>query len=83
MIDPAGQKLSNQHIMSENKTAVTEEKLIEAKEKLACHILPPGTHSAADTGTAATQTAMSATGQRDFIDSTGRVLLTQMTTAGG
>lgn len=53
---------------------ITEEKLKAAKEKLACHIQPPGQSSHASGAAAA---------EEPFIDPDGTVHLTRMTTAGG
>ena len=59
----------------------TKNKIEEAREKLACHIKPPKSGDAggedpdASTGIGGEQT--------DFIDESGKVLLTQMTAAGG
>ena len=58
---------------------IDEKKLKEAKEKLACKIEPAtygdGSYSGASSHVSG--------GQADFIDPTGKVLLTQMTSAGG
>ncbi|MBR0399630.1 MAG: hypothetical protein IJH95_02280 [Mogibacterium sp.] len=59
----------------ENK--ISEEKLKEAKEKLACHIQPPGQSSHAAGSSAVTAA------EEPFIDPDGTVHLTRMTTAGG
>jgi hypothetical protein len=56
--------------MSED--AKTKNKIDEAKEKLACHI---GDNKSAHSDIEGAQT--------DFIDENGKVLLTQMTAAGG
>ena len=53
--------------------------LQEAKEKLACKIEPT---TFSDGSTAGVSSCASG-GQADFIDSTGKVLLTRMTSAGG
>ena len=77
---------------------IDEKKIAEAKEKLACHILPPGEHpegaaadspwlkamsdAASDSGSPESSAAASGA-QTDFIDENGKVLLTRMTAAGG
>ena len=80
-----------------DNNTIDEKKLAEAKEKLACHILPPGHHddapdspwmaamADAEKGSAPSDASNSASGgaQTDFIDANGKVLLTQMTSAGG
>ena len=53
--------------------------LQEAKEKLACKIEP----AAFTDGSTAGGSSCAIGGQADFIDATGKVLLTQMTSAGG
>ena len=53
--------------------------LQEAKEKLACRIGP----AASSDGTDAGGSSCAAGGQAGFIDPAGKVLLTQMTSAGG
>lgn len=58
---------------------IDEKTLKEAKEKLACKIEP----AAYSDGSAADGSSCAPAGQADFIDSTGKVLLTQMTSAGG
>lgn len=58
---------------------ISEEKLREAKDKLACHIQPPGQAAHTD-GSCGQDTA--AAGE-SFIDPDGTVHLTRMTTAGG
>ena len=55
---------------------IDDEKIKQAKAKLACHIEPPK-KKAPDSTEPPKQTA------HDFIDPSGKVLLTQMTTAGG
>ena len=81
-----------------DKHAIDEKILAEAKEKLACHILPPGAHADADAQASPWQKAMSEAAkeadpsgdscgssgsQADFMDENGNVFLTRMTTAGG
>ena len=58
---------------------IDEKTLNEAKEKLACKIEPTTYANADSAGGSSCATG----GQTGFIDSTGRVLLTQMTSAGG
>ena len=60
---------------------IDEKTLKEAKEKLACKIEPAtyGDGSASASGVS----LCAPEGQASFIDSTGKVLLTQMTSAGG
>ena len=65
--------------MSENK--ITEEKLKEAREKLACHILPPGAH--AETPEEETAGSSCGTSPDCAVSAEGKVRLTQMTSAGG
>ena len=57
---------------------IDEKKLAEAKEKLACHISPPGERKASSESS-----AVAGGPQTDFIDENGKVLLTRMTAAGG
>ena len=58
---------------------IDEKTLKEAKEKLACKIEP----AAYGDGNSSGVSSHASGGQADFIDSTGKVLLTQMTSAGG
>ena len=58
---------------------IYEKTLKEAKEKLACKIEP----AAYGDGSLLGGSSHASGGQADFIDSTGKVLLTQMTSAGG
>ena len=58
---------------------IDEKTLREAKEKLACKI-EPATYG---DGSAAGGSSRASGGQADFIDTTGKVMLTQMTSAGG
>ena len=58
---------------------IDEKTLKEAKEKLACKIEP----TTYGDGTASGGSLHVSGGQADFIDSTGKVMLTQMTSAGG
>ena len=58
---------------------IDEKTLREAKEKLACKIEP----AAYGDGSLSGGPSHAPGGQADFIDSTGKVLLTQMTSAGG
>lgn len=58
---------------------IDEKTLKEAKEKLACKI-EPATYG---DGGASGGSSHASGGQADFIDTTGKVLLTQMTSAGG
>lgn len=58
---------------------IDDKTLQEAKEKLACKI-EPATYA---DGSAAGGSSCAAGGQSDFIDSSGKVLLTRMTSAGG
>ena len=53
--------------------------LQESKEKLACKIEPATYTDAIGTGGSSCASA----GQADFIDTTGKLLLTRMTSAGG
>ena len=56
---------------------IDEKKIAEAKEKLACHIAPPGVaHS--DAGASSASAA-----PENFIGDKGEVFLTRMTAAGG
>ena len=64
--------------MSDYTDYIDENKLTAAKEKLACHIQPPGSHASG--GNSCTEADP---GQDDFIDADGNVFLTRMTTAGG
>lgn len=80
-----------------DNNTIDEKKLAEAKEKLACHIMPPGQHddtpdspwmkamADAEKESVPSDASNAASGgsQTDFITADGRVLLTQMTTAGG
>ena len=67
-----------------DKSNYDENKIAEAREKLACHIMPPGSHGSANSsGSDAEASADKGGSQTDFIDENGKVLLTQMTTAGG
>lgn len=59
--------------------AIDDKTLQEAKEKLACKIEPAAYGDGSVTGVSSCATG----GQADFIDQTGKVLLTQMTSAGG
>jgi len=61
---------------------INEEKLKEAKEKLACHIRPPEHKSESSSSRTASSCGTSGA-QADFIDENGNVLLTRMTSAGG
>ena len=61
---------------------ISEEKLKEAKEKLACHIRPPE-HKSENSSSQAASSCSSSGAQADFIDENGKVLLTRMTSAGG
>ena len=61
---------------------LNEEKLKEAKEKLACHIRPPENKSENSSSQPASSCGSSGA-QADFIDENGNVLLTRMTSAGG
>ena len=63
--------------MTDNK--ISSEKLAEAKEKLACHIKPPG-H--ADNSGAGASGVISRP-QNSFMDEAGRIYMTRMTDAGG
>ena len=65
-------------------SAINDEKLKEAREKLACHIEPPKQRVAdsADSAQPASSCGISGA-QADFIDDNGKVLLTRMTSAGG
>ena len=58
---------------------IDEKTLKEAKEKLACKIEP----TTFSDGSASAAASHASGGQADFIDSAGKVLLTQMTSAGG
>ena len=58
---------------------IDEKTLKEAKEKLACKI-EPATYG---DGSASGASSCAPEGQSSFIDTTGKVLLTQMTSAGG
>ncbi len=58
---------------------IDEKTLKEAKEKLACKIEP----AAYGDGSASGSSSHASGGQADLIDETGKVLLTQMTSAGG
>ena len=60
---------------------INDEKLKEAKEKLACHIEPPKHKSESSSQTASSCSISGASA--DFIDENGNVLLTRMTSAGG
>ena len=60
---------------------INEENLKEAKEKLACHIEPPGKKAESSAQSASSCSVPEA--QADFIDEHGNVLLTRMTSAGG
>lgn len=61
-----------------------ENVIAEAKEKLACHIEPPKAMPAGDAADRSAGESSSKGGdQTDFIDENGKVLLTQMTAAGG
>ncbi len=62
---------------------IDEQKLKEAKEKLACHIEPPKPKTEDKPKSEVLSCAGSPVGQADFIDENGKVLLTQMTSAGG
>lgn len=67
-----------------SKNSYEENRIAEAKEKLACHIADPRdakSSGAHDDGDSAAQKNRDA--QNDFIDETGKVLLTRMTAAGG
>ena len=66
-----------------SNTTIDEKKLAEAMEKLACHIEPPKQRAESDTDFQSASHAASGGSQADFITDDGRVLLTQMTTAGG
>ena len=57
---------------------ISEEKLRAAKEKLACHIEPPGSHAAH-----ATQQEQGSSCGIAAIPQGGKVRLTEMTSAGG
>lgn len=61
---------------------ISDEKLKEAKEKLACHIEPPE-KKAESSGSQPASSCGSSGAQADFIDENGKVLLTRMTSAGG
>ena len=67
-----------------SKQSYDDNKIAEAKEKLACHIGDPGSAAHVDTqdDRAASQEKKKEA-QADFIDETGKVLLTRMTAAGG
>jgi hypothetical protein len=65
--------------MSNDK--ISEQKINEAKEKLACHIQPPKPKSSPETK--AVSCAGTPIREADFIDENGKVLLTRMTSAGG
>ena len=58
---------------------IDEKTLKEAREKLACKIEP----AAYGDGSVSGASSCAPEGQASFIDSTGKVLLTQMTSAGG
>jgi hypothetical protein len=60
---------------------IDDQKIIEAKEKLACHIQPPKPKSSSETK--AVSCAGTPIREADFIDENGKVLLTRMTSAGG
>ena len=62
---------------------INEEKLAEAREKLACHIEPPKQHKAESESAQPASSCGISGSQADFIDETGKVLLTRMTSAGG
>ena len=62
---------------------IDDKTLQEAKEKLACHIEPPGHAAQSKTSGDTGGVSCAPGGQGSFIDPTGKVLLTQMTTAGG
>ena len=93
---PAGirEKVRDQ-IFQEGKhkhmSEISEEKLRIAKEKLACHIEPPGHSAAGGNASSAVGSASAGDGascgisgsQESFIDPDGRVHLTRMTSAGG
>lgn len=65
------------------KDKISDQKLNEAREKLACHIAPPKTSSEAGAGAKTVSCAGTPIGEADFIDENGKVLLTRMTSAGG
>ena len=58
---------------------IDEKTLKEAREKLACKIEP----AAYSDGRVSGVSSRAPEGQSDLIDDTGKVLLTQMTSAGG
>ena len=62
-----------------DNNTIDEKKLAEAKEKLACHIVPPSQRTESQSASHAS----SGGAQTNFIADDGRVLLTQMTAAGG
>jgi hypothetical protein len=81
-----------------DNNTIDEKKLAEAKEKLACHIMPPGHHddeasespwmkamadAERESASSDASNAAGSSGTDDFIDPDGNVLLTRMTTAGG
>ena len=70
--------------MDNNSSKVSEEKLQEAREKLACHILPPSERPLPHETEGDTASSCGSSGSScDFIDPSGRIRLTQMTSAGG
>lgn len=63
---------------------IDSDKIREAKEKLACHIQPPGTHSPwADAVAAAESQEAPARRDEEIRTSSDRIRLTEMTAAGG
>ena len=60
---------------------INDEKLKEAKEKLACHIEPP--KQKAERSSQPASSCSTSAAEADFIDENGNVLLTRMTSAGG
>ena len=64
--------------------AKTKNKIDEAREKLACHIISPGSAGSEGSPAGGNNAPPDNEGaQADFIDENGKVLLTKMTSAGG
>lgn len=67
-----------------DKSNYDENKIAEAREMLACHIMPPGSRGINNSSEESSEKSADKGGlQTDYIDEKGKVLLTQMTTAGG
>ncbi|MBQ6389015.1 MAG: hypothetical protein IJH90_05200 [Mogibacterium sp.] len=65
-------------------SSIDSDKLRAAKEKLACHIQPPGTHSPwADAVAAAGNQEVPVQSGEEIRTSSDRIRLTEMTAAGG